>query len=346
MGINIEGGRYARTTYGTVCPWKHHITPIKNYEYTCSLKRDTDMSNDQNARHHYIPRFILRPFCCDNKERIWYYDKLTGELSKRYIKDIFMERGLYRDEKNAPDDPEKVEKDLAKYEAEVAKLIRNRLLEDNTIHLTWEEKDSLELFLALLWFRSLRELEWEKERAGMSFFTRLIRKLRKIPDPYELWKQNVGHLSKCRSLEEVIMHPDISKYAKDKIISEVFGERGMYMIVAERRGPEDFIIGDSYPMGQSCKSKYHGHFSMYTFYPISPKRMVIMVYKTPEGIKFPISIKHFDDAFLKPPREDKKGITITVKKMYTEKVKELNDVFMDSAVSAIAFKDPGRVRIP
>ena len=66
--------------------------------------------NDEHQRHHYIPRFILRSFCYDGKDRIWYFDKSTSEISSRFIKDVFMEMDLYRSDVNSPDDPMEVEK--------------------------------------------------------------------------------------------------------------------------------------------------------------------------------------------------------------------------------------------
>ena len=49
------------------------------------------------VKHHYIPQFILRNFCFDDRSHLFYYDKKISKIYKRETKDIFMIRNLYRD---------------------------------------------------------------------------------------------------------------------------------------------------------------------------------------------------------------------------------------------------------
>lgn len=51
-------------------------------------------------RHHYIPQFILRNFCFNDRGDLFYYDKENSKTSVKNTRDIFMVRNLYRDEIN------------------------------------------------------------------------------------------------------------------------------------------------------------------------------------------------------------------------------------------------------
>ena len=303
--------------------------------------------NDEHQRHHYIPRFILRSFCYDGKDRIWYFDKSTSEISSRFIKDVFMKMDLYRSDVNSPDDPMEVEKDLAQYESEVAQIVRDKLLQKgNSIHLTYAEKASIELFLSLLWFRSVNCLDRIQEEKPNSFIERIIRKFNKESARVDQWRQCIGIIAKCRSLEEVLQHPDIPEGIKQQFAFDILGPEGMYMVVAERRGSEDFLIADEYPMAQNLNTNI-GDYPIYSFYPLSPERMLILVYRNPFESKqrLPIDFRLFDDDMLKPPKSNPNGITITVKKMYENEVKSLNDSMYIIAQYGVAFRDRDRVTI-
>ena len=55
-----------------------------------------------------------------------------------------------------------------------------------------------------------------------------------------------------------------------------FGFFGTYLIIAERRGNEDFIIGDSYPSFQMARTDDGNNVPMLNYYPISPDRVIIL----------------------------------------------------------------------
>lgn len=69
------------------------------------------MSKKEPIRHHYVPQFILRNFCDDNGY-VNYFNKNTNIIALREPRDIFMERNLYRDQVNYPENPTKIETDL------------------------------------------------------------------------------------------------------------------------------------------------------------------------------------------------------------------------------------------
>ena len=77
-------------------------------------------------RHHYIPQFIIRNFA-SNEMGFWtvkYYDKKRKKFLNMPTEEVFMYNDLYRDEINSPQDPVKIERDFAKYEGEISKIIK------------------------------------------------------------------------------------------------------------------------------------------------------------------------------------------------------------------------------
>ncbi|MDE7323849.1 MAG: DUF4238 domain-containing protein, partial [Lachnospiraceae bacterium] len=78
--------------------------------------------NKDPVKHHYIPQFILRNFCFDDRSRLYFYNKKTSKTIIRKTKEIFMIRNLYRDDINNIDNPMKIEKDIARFESEVAQI--------------------------------------------------------------------------------------------------------------------------------------------------------------------------------------------------------------------------------
>ena len=44
---------------------------------------------NEPKRHHYIPQFILRNFCYDDKGHLFYYDISTGKTNKCETKEVF-----------------------------------------------------------------------------------------------------------------------------------------------------------------------------------------------------------------------------------------------------------------
>ena len=72
------------------------------------------------------------------------------EITIKNIRDIFMERRLYNSELVNPDDPTQIEKDFAKYEQEIGKLIKEKIINKYEISLTLKEEASLRFFCAYI----------------------------------------------------------------------------------------------------------------------------------------------------------------------------------------------------
>ncbi|SCZ81333.1 DUF4238 domain-containing protein [Pseudobutyrivibrio xylanivorans] len=297
------------------------------------------MGENIPIRHHYIPQFILRSFC--NETGILnVYNPTTKEISYKKPENVFMVRNLYRDEINNPNNPVKIEKDFAIYESEIALTI-NKFLTTDIITLTVEEEESLRLFLAIMGFRSGRtgNLFGHNESEEFRDYYGVYQENGDLSD---FWKRNLSYLVNCRSILDVIKHESIDEPIKKFMIRDTMGStcNGMYIMIVERRGKEDFLISDCYPL------VIEGHnedgtirLELYKVYPISPKRAIMLVANGVEQAR--LAASGFQKDFFREPKvsRDRKSLTIKVIKLYELDVKRFNQIAFENAAEGIVFQN-------
>lgn len=291
----------------------------------------------ESFRHHYIPQFIIRNFS-NFLDFINYYDKKRKIVEQQPSTNVFMYNDLYRDEINTPDNPIKIEQDFSKYEGEIAEIIKKILSSKDTFELSIEENDSLILFLALLQFRSKNALLAFGKRVKESTKDNLS-KYQKDGDFVSLWKRNLGQIVNCRSLKEVLDNPLIDEPIKVYMIRDTFGLGGMFVIVAERRGEEDFFLSDAYPLVQFGSADDGLSLPIMSFFPISPKRMIIATYRGVKGARQ--EVRTFDKQFFAEPflLRDKQTLKFSIRKMYEKEIKSINDSMFKNANEGLVFLD-------
>lgn len=298
--------------------------------------------NKEPVKHHYIPQFILRNFCFDDRNHLFYYDKKTLETSMRKTKEIFMVRNLYRDDVNNIENPTKIESDIARFESEVAQIIAKKFLDENEISISLDEDEKLKLFFAIMAFRS--KITSDKFGIGASDENKIFYSMyQKNGELSDFWKRNLGCLVNCRSLREVLNHKKIDDPIKLFFLRDIFGCFGRYFIVAERRGHIDFIISDVYPTVVYGVMDGGMELPMYSIFPISPDRIVLIAANGVEGA--PRSVVTLSDEILKKPKlsYNKGIIKIHVKKMYEDEVRYVNSVLIKEAYEGVAFRSKDRI---
>ena len=266
------------------------------------------------VRQHYIPQFILRNFCFKNNF-VKYFDIEENTVKTMNIKDIFMEKQLYDDNINNYNFPQQIEKDLSIFENEIALIINNKFLKENTFKLSQEEFDKLSLFFAIMAFRNINTKEQflnysTKSKESFSIYQPDLNYI-------DFWKRNLCYLVKCRSLDEVIKNKKIDDPIKLFMTRDIFNFTGKYFLLFEKRGKNSFIIGDCYP------TDITGDFlnmHSYSYFPISPDRLLLIVSKGVESI--PSGILTLDKKDLKCQLND---LSISVKKLYDDKINKIND---------------------
>ena len=291
--------------------------------------------HSEPIRHHYIPQFILRNFCFEDK-RLHYYDKQTGCISVKETRDVFMVRNLYRDEINCDADPVKIEKNLAKYEQEVAQIINGRFLNEKDIVLSFEEEEKLRLFFAIMGFRSHNTWQCFGENASKQWRA-FYKQYQANGNIRDTWKRNLGHIVQCRSMEEILNHPHIDEPFKVFFIRDTVGYYGKFLAVAEVNDENTFVIGDTYPVVISGICENGLSLIMYEIFPISSKRVLFMVNN---GVQYAprdvLTLRHF---LLQPPYRTKETnmLRIRVRKLCTDEVQYLNGEIAKTAQLGFAF---------
>ena len=286
----------------------------------------------ESRRHHYIPQFILRNFCFDKENNLKYYDYINKSISIKNTKDIFMEKDLYRDEINHNDNPTEIEKSFSKYESEVSLIIKEIIVKKDIL-LSVQDYNSLLLFFALLSFRSIS--------ASNQFSinnTDYLQYCQNNENVNDMWKRNLGHLTNCRSLDEVLKSPNIDEPIKIFMTRDIFGLFGKYIVVLERRGNEDFCLGDAYPC---IITGGELNITMYDYYPISPNKIILLA---SNGVdKVPDSVKIFKNSNLSKPIQIGNKIKLHFTKIYNNEVESINKAIISNSKIGICFKDESRV---
>ncbi len=298
--------------------------------------------NKEPVRHHYIPQFILRNFCFNDRGELFYFDKKSSQTSIKKTRDVFMARNLYRDEINNPGEPTKIEKDMARFEGEVSQIITGKFLGKDEFSITLDEDEKLKIFFAVMSFRS--RVTSDKFGAGASEDNKAFYSAyQEDGNLSSFWKRNLGNLVNCRSLKEVWEHKEIDDPIKIFLQRDTCGCFGLYFVVVERRGPIDFIIGDAYPTIVNGVTDWNLKLMLYSIFPISPDRVILL---TANGVcGAPKNVAIFSNEILRKPKlnPDRKSITIRTRKMYENEVKYVNFMLMDEAREGISFRDKDRV---
>lgn len=286
-------------------------------------------------RHHYIPQFILRNFAVDNSGKVLYYDKKSEKTSEVKPRDIFFENNLYRDEINCVVEPTQIEHDLAVYENEISCIIKEKFLCEKEIYLDETEVDKIKLFFAIMGYRSKRAGElFGKNLSGIS--KEMYKGYQPDGDFADLWKRNLGYAVKCRSIREILEHPNIDPPFKMFFQRDTNGLVGSYFAVAENVEAGGFIVGDCYPVVQKGMMGDGAIVHIYSMFPISPNRLILLVNIGAEGA--PRHVTHLRECILKQPiGVVGNKIKIRVKKLYPEENKYINEQIAKNAKEGFIF---------
>lgn len=284
-------------------------------------------------KHHYIPQFLIRPFCSD-KGTILYYDINTKSTSERKPEEIFMERNLYRDFINNPDDPVQLEKDFSKLESDASCIIK-RLSEDDDVVILKEEEERLRIFFAIMGLRSKRALDQFLDEDSSDFYG----KYQKDGDFSDFWKRNLEGIVECSSIKEIMNSTKIDQPIKLFMFRDLVGlTNGIYTMLVERRGNEDFLLSDCYPLVIEGSSEDGLKVPEYMFFPISPKRAILLFAR---GIEYASkAASGFDGKFFKNPSLSNDGKKLRIRKnyIYEPDMRWINDLIFENACEGVVLQ--------
>ena len=177
-----------------------------------------------------------------------------------------------------------IKNELAKYESEVAPLFERIRKADRDFILTIDEEETYE----------------------------------------ELWKRNLFEISKCRSLIDIKNSNNIDDVFKAFMAKDTIGLAGSYFIVCDKRGNEDFVLSDCFPMVHEGFMDSGISLTLYLFIPVSPGRILIQAFDGCENT--PNSLSLIDKKILVYPSLSKNNFKYSIKKIYEEYIHRINEV--------------------
>lgn len=189
---------------------------------------------------HYIPQFILRNFCVEDK--ITYCDLVNKKAELRNTRSVFSEQGYY---------PERIEKDLCKKaEYLFANLYHNKLENSrNTIILTPEELFVLKKYLIVSSIRYRYEYSEDDyalmEKLGNAFKDEFIDSLNKILN-CETSDEMFKYLGMMNKYFDLNMLDKLGEESELNVVlwAEIKDVLHSYIVFVKTRENEKFIIPD------------------------------------------------------------------------------------------------------
>ena len=272
--------------------------------------------NNEPVKHHYIPKFILKNFCFEDN-KLHYYDVINKEYIDKQVAKVFKEDKLYRSDINI-DGSTIIEKDLAKYESEIANIYKLFLVEDEIV-LSQEDYDKLALFLGIMGYRS--------KVAKDKYFSDSNKNFN--------WKKNLEILANCRSLKEVWeSHADLDvKIFMKRDIEGIFNKR---ISIWEKSYGINFCVSDCYPVVVTGDITTSIQVPMFDFYPISPERVLVLIPYGVENVEK--SIRVIDKTLIKKSLNCDSN-SINVHKIYEKDVLFISNLIIKHSTIGIVFYD-------
>jgi hypothetical protein len=185
-------------------------------------------------RHHYIPRFYLKNFACDEDKKFLYVYEYKGKIFKSSISDIGVKKGFYTFiNKFTKQKTSIVEDFFASIENKTAPVL-DRIIRSEKINIDNEEKELLSLFMSILVIRTPRftSISENFEIETMKNIAKIIAQNPKVFFKFvkKHWKQDMKD-DEIEQLRKSILEIDKRFGITIKNGKAYFFKRGMEMVL-------------------------------------------------------------------------------------------------------------------
>ena len=137
---------------------------------------------------------------------------------------------------------------------------------------------------------------------------------------------------------KVLDHQKIDEPIKVFFMRDTIGYLGRYFVIAERCESKDFIIGDTYPVVVSGTLPNGFPLELYSIFPLSPERILMMVCRGAEST--PRDVLRFRQTVLTMPKMNEDGTyTVRKRKFYDDEVEYVNGMIFKEAQTGVIFKN-------
>jgi hypothetical protein len=185
-------------------------------------------------RHHYIPRFYLKNFACDEEKKFLYVYEYKGKIFKSSISDIGVKKGFYTFiNKFTKQKTSIVEDFFASIENKTAPIL-DRIIRNEKINIDSKEKELLSLFMSILVIRTPRfaSISENFEIETMKNVAKIIAQDRRAFFSFvkKYWKQDVKD-DEIEQLRKSFLEKDKKLVITIKNGKTYFFKRGMEMVL-------------------------------------------------------------------------------------------------------------------
>lgn len=107
---------------------------------------------NDHIKQHYIPQFIIKNFCKTDK-KTYYFDVSNKSITQKFPNEIFEEKYLYEYSQDKKESINKIELDLAKFEADASYALKP-FFTNNNVSVSFEESEMIKYFFFIMILRS------------------------------------------------------------------------------------------------------------------------------------------------------------------------------------------------
>lgn len=286
-----------------------------------------------HVKQHYIPQFIIKNFCKTDK-KTYYFNVSNKSITQKFPNEIFEENYLYEYSQDKKENINKIELDLAKFEADISNAIKP-FLTNYSVSVSFEVSEMIKHFFFMMILRSKFMLSsYNKEilEFNQQSFPGITEK-----GLDEFYKKNLEKLVNCRTLMDIdeTINTQFIQYAATMLI-------GKHLVLFECGDKLEFVLGDAYPIALAQKIHLLDLFNKMSLvsliFPISYNRAIGLV-DTYDEFHSAISqfrIKNKD--WYDEPKKFGTGMLIQLKYLTDEDVAYINKGILKNSREGVCFR--------
>ena len=288
---------------------------------------------NDHIKQHYIPQFIIKNFCKTDK-KTYYFDVSNKSITQKFPNDIFEEKYLYEYSQDKKESINKIELDLAKFEADASYALKP-FLTNNNVSVSFEESEMIKYFFFIMILRS---------KFMLSVYNKDILEFnqQKFPDITEgeldeFYKNNLEKLVNCRTLMDLneTINVQFIQYAVTVLMSK-------HLVLFQCGERLEFVLGDAYPIALGQKITPLDIFNRMSLvsliFPISYNRAIGLVDTYDE---FHAMLRHFkikNKDWYDEPKKFGTGMLIQLKYLTDEDVVYINKGILKNSREGLCFR--------
>ena len=288
---------------------------------------------NNHVKQHYIPQFIIKNFCKTDK-KTYYFDVSNKSITQKFPNDIFEENYLYEYSQDKKENINKIELDLAKFEADASYALKP-FLTNNNVSVSFEESEMIKYFFFIMILRS---------KFMLSVYNKEILEFNQQKFPNitereldEFYKNNLEKLVNCRTLMDIdeTINTQFIQYAATMLIDK-------HLVLFECGDKLEFVLGDAYPIALGQKIHPFDFFNRMSLlsliFPISYNRAIGLVDTYDE---FHAMLSHFkikNKDWYDEPKKFGTGMLIELKYLNDEDVAYINKGILKNSREGVCFR--------